>query len=61
MTAIADATRSTPSPAPARLSLDQPVNIRFLLGFMGVLAAGLLFMAYSIYSDISDADRKSVV
>ena len=55
MTAIADATRSTPSPAPARLSLDQPVNIRFLLGFMGVLAAGLLFMAYSIYSDISDA------
>ena len=55
MTAIADATRLTPSPAPARLSLDQPINIRFLLGFMGVLAAGLLFMAYSIYSDISDA------
>ena len=55
MTAIADATTSAPSPAPARLSLDQPVNIRFLLGFMAVLAAGLLFMAYSIYSDISDA------
>ena len=51
MTAITDATTSTP----ARLSLDQPVNIRFLLGFMAVLAAGLIFMAYSIYSDISEA------
>ena len=55
MTAIADATTSAPSPAPARLSLDQPVNIRFLLGFMAVLAAGLLFMAYSIYSDVTEA------
>jgi PiT family inorganic phosphate transporter len=38
--------------------LDQGVNPLTLILFMGVLAAGLLFAAYSIYSDIDAAGSK---
>jgi inorganic phosphate transporter, PiT family len=38
--------------------LDQGVNPLTLVLFMGVLAAGLLFAAYSIYSDIDAAGAK---
>ncbi len=54
MTAIADATTSAPHPAPTRVKLDQPVDIRALLVFLAILAGGLFFMAYSIYSDIAE-------
>ena len=38
--------------------LDHGVNPLTLILFMGVLAAGLLFAAYSIYSDIDAAGAK---
>jgi PiT family inorganic phosphate transporter len=56
MTAIAHTTTTAaPSSAPERVNLNQPVDIRALLFFLAILAAGLFFMAYSIYSDISQA------
>jgi len=54
MTAIAAATTSAPHSAQARVKLDQPVDIRALLVFLAILAGGLFFMAYSIYSDIAE-------
>jgi len=53
MTVIADAAGVAAQPAPARVHLDQPVDIRAILIFLAVIAAGLFFMAYSIYSDIA--------
>ncbi len=55
MTAIADATPSAPSPAPSRVKLDQPMDIRAVLIFLAVIAGALFFMAYSIYSDVTGA------
>ena len=57
MTAIADAAGSTPIPSPsqARLRLDQPLSIRAVLIFLAVIAGGLFFMAYSIYSDVTES------
>ena len=55
MTAIADAMTSAPISAPARVQLDQPTDLRALLIFLAVLAGGLFFMAYSIYSDIAES------
>ena len=56
MSAIADV-RAPVAPAakPASVNFNQPVDIRFVLGFLAVIAGALFFMAYSIYSDISDA------
>ncbi len=54
MTAIAAATTSAPTSATTRVKLDQPVDIRALLVFLAILAGGLFFMAYSIYSDIEE-------
>ena len=39
----------------ARPKLDRPIDIRAVLAFLGILACGLFFMAYSIYSDVSKA------
>ncbi|MGD0642581.1 MAG: inorganic phosphate transporter, partial [Roseiarcus sp.] len=55
MTAFADATTSAPITAPARVQLDQPTDLRALLVFLAVLAGGLFFMAYSIYSDVAES------
>jgi inorganic phosphate transporter, PiT family len=55
MTAIAQSAPAAHSPAPARVNLNQPVDLRAVLLFLAVLGAGLFFMAYSIYSDISEA------
>ena len=55
MTAIADAAGSTAQPAPARIHFDQRIDARAVLIFLAVLAGGLFFMAYSIYSDIADS------
>jgi inorganic phosphate transporter, PiT family len=55
MTAITDV-KSMPAPAPSqhgKPKLDQPTDIRQLLVFLAILAGGLFFMAYSIYSDVS--------
>ena len=49
----ADAVDSTPSSTPARVPLDRPLDIRAVLIFLAVIAGGLFFMAYSIYSDIA--------
>ena len=56
MTAIAAATTSAPTSAATRVKLDQPVDIRALLVFLAILAGGLFFMAYSIYSDIEETN-----
>jgi len=58
MSAVADTrTPISPGPAvkPASVNFNQPVDIRFVLGFLAVIAGALFFMAYSIYSDISDS------
>jgi PiT family inorganic phosphate transporter len=54
MTAIADA-GATSIPTPARVPLDRPLDIRAVLIFLAVIAGGLFFMAYSIYSDVSQS------
>jgi len=41
-----------PLSAPARPKLDHPVNPLAVLGFLAVIAAGFLFVAYSIYVDV---------
>ncbi len=54
MTAAAHST-SAPSTTPSRVKLDQAVDLRALLLFLAILAGGLLFTAYSIYSDVEAA------
>ncbi len=55
MASIASAGPVPASPTPARVKLDQPLDFRAALIFLAVLAIGLLFMAYSIQSDIAAA------
>ena len=52
MTAIADASGAAAQTAPARVHLDQPLDMRAVIIFLAVIAGGLFFMAYSIYADI---------
>jgi PiT family inorganic phosphate transporter len=54
MSAITDP-GSIPARSPASAALDKPMDLRFLLFFLAVIAGGLFFMAYSIYRDVSDA------
>jgi PiT family inorganic phosphate transporter len=54
MSAITESA-SIPSPSPTRAALDKPMDLRFLLIFLAVIAGALFFMAYSIYSDVSEA------
>jgi PiT family inorganic phosphate transporter len=42
-------------PSAARAALDKPMDIRFVLFFLAVIAGALFFMAYSIYSDVANA------
>ncbi|MGD1016131.1 MAG: inorganic phosphate transporter [Roseiarcus sp.] len=44
-----------PPSAPARVHLDQPIDVRAVLIFLAVIAGALFFMAYSIYSDVTGA------
>ena len=53
MTAIADARGAAAQPAPARVHLDQPLDMRAVIIFLAVIGGGLFFMAYSIYADIA--------
>jgi inorganic phosphate transporter, PiT family len=41
--------------APVKPHLNQPLDIRFALGILAVLALGLFYMAYSIRSDLAEA------
>src|SRR5712672_2543150 len=52
MTAAADPA-SSPKP-----KLDQPINPLGLILFFGVLAAGFLFVAYSLYVDVDETGAK---
>jgi inorganic phosphate transporter, PiT family len=42
-----------PQASPATVNFDKPTNMRGVIVFLAVLAGGLFFMAYSIYSDIA--------
>jgi len=53
MSAITDAHQMTATAGHGRPKLDAPMDIRTLVVLLAVLACGLFFMAYSIYSDIS--------
>jgi len=52
MSAIAES-RLSLSASPTRAALEKPMDLRFLLVFIAVIAGGLFFMAYSIYRDMS--------
>ena len=54
MSAIAHS-ESIPSSSSARAALNKPMDIRFLLTILAVIAGALFFMAYSIYRDVSQA------
>jgi inorganic phosphate transporter, PiT family len=55
MTAITDIHAPSGSPTPARVKLDEPLDIRAVLIYLAVIAGALFFMAYSIYSDVESA------
>ncbi|MGA8583524.1 MAG: inorganic phosphate transporter [Roseiarcus sp.] len=55
MSAAFDARLGPAAVAPVKPHLDRPVDPRFALGILAVLAFGLFYMAYSIRSDISEA------
>jgi inorganic phosphate transporter, PiT family len=51
MSAIANV--HAPQASPATVNFDKPTNMRGVIVFLAILAGGLFFMAYSIYSDIA--------
>jgi inorganic phosphate transporter, PiT family len=55
MSASLDARLGPAAEAPVKPHLDHPVDPRFALGILAVLALGLFYMAYSIRSDLSEA------
>ena len=55
MSAAFDARLGPGATAQVKPHLDHPVDPRFALGILAVLALGLFYMAYSISSDISEA------
>jgi PiT family inorganic phosphate transporter len=52
MTAISDFQTASAPYAQGKPKLDRPMDFRTLLVFLAVLASGLFFTAYSIYSDL---------
>jgi inorganic phosphate transporter, PiT family len=55
MSAAFDARLGPQAEAPVKPHLHKPMDPRFALGILAVLALGLFYMAYSIRSDITDA------
>ena len=55
MSAAFDARLGPHAEAPVKPHLHKPMDPRFALGILAVLALGLFYMAYSIRSDIADA------
>src|SRR5262245_38502687 len=51
-------TSAAPPPSEGRPKLDHPVNPLAGILFMGVIGAGILFVAYSLYADVSATDVK---
>jgi PiT family inorganic phosphate transporter len=58
--AMTDMTMTAPAGTAAspKPKLDQPVNPLTLILFFGVLAAGFLFVAYSLYIDVDETGTK---
>ena len=54
MSAIAESVRIS-SASPTRSALEKPMDMRFILIFLAVIAGALFFMTYSIYHDVSSA------
>src|SRR5215470_2984466 len=46
------------SPSSPKPKLDQPINPLGLILFFGILAAGFLFVAYSLYVDVQETGTK---
>ncbi len=55
MSAAFDARLGPHAEAPAKVNLHKPMDPRFALGLLAVLALGLFYMAYSIRTDIAAA------
>jgi inorganic phosphate transporter, PiT family len=55
MTAISSTDTASPQAESPRPKLDQPMGIKTILIFLAIIAFGLFFAAYNIYSDISAA------
>jgi inorganic phosphate transporter, PiT family len=55
MASAFDARLGPSAAAPVKPHLNQPVDPRFALGILAVLALGLFYMAYSIRSDLTEA------
>jgi PiT family inorganic phosphate transporter len=55
MSAITQSVSIEPAASSARAALDKPMDIRFVLIFLAVIAGALFFMAWSIYSDMAAA------
>ena len=55
MTAITNLEAPSGQAPSTRVKLDQPLDVRAVLIFLAIIAAGLFFMAFSIYSDVSEA------
>jgi drug/metabolite transporter (DMT)-like permease len=55
MSAAFDARLGPHAEAPVKPHLHKPMDPRFALGILAVLALGLFYMAYSIRTDIADA------
>ncbi|MFI4995351.1 MAG: inorganic phosphate transporter [Hyphomicrobiales bacterium] len=49
---MTDMAMATVAPAEGRPRLDHPINPMAIYGFLAILAAGFLFVAYSIYVDV---------
>ena len=57
MTDITMTAAAEPAGSP-KPKLDQPINPLGLILFFGVLAAGFLFVAYSLYVDVDETGAK---
>ena len=55
MSSITDTEALAAGPPAPRVQLDHPLDIRAVLIFLAIIAGGLFFMAYSVYSDIQRA------
>ena len=55
MTAITETQAPPASPAPSRVKLDEPLHIGAVIAYLAVIVGALLFMAWNINNDISQA------
>jgi PiT family inorganic phosphate transporter len=53
MTAVTDIQAPAQSPAPSRVKLDEPLHVGAVIVYLAVIVGALAFMAWNIYSDIS--------